>query len=217
MSDNGAKRSYSPALGVDWLLPLYDPLLRAVIPEQEIKERLVALGDVRAGDRVLDLGCGTATLSLIIKQAHPDARVVGLDADARAIERATQKALRQRVAIDFDVGLATALPYADASVDRVFSAFVFHHLSSPDKLAAMREVRRVLTPAGLFGILDFGRPPTRFGRLLSPLLHPGRYARDNIRGRLPEIMREAGFPSVHEAARRTLLVGSVSFLLGRPS
>lgn len=217
MSDHRANRSYSPALGVDWLLPLYDPLLKAVIPEEAIKRHLVGLADIRAGDRVLDLGCGTATLTLLIKQAHPGAHVSGLDADARAIARAQEKASHAGMAIRFDTGLATALPYADASVDRVLSAFVFHHLSSADKLTTMREVRRVLTPDGLFGILDFGRPPTRLGRLLSPVLHPGRYARDNIRGRLPELMRDAGFAAVREAARRTLVVGSVSHLIGRPS
>ncbi|MBX3025575.1 methyltransferase domain-containing protein [bacterium] len=208
-------RAYSPALGVDWLLPLYDPILRAVIPEEAIKRQLVALAAIQPGDVVVDLGCGTATLSVLIKAMQPAAEVVGLDPDAKALERARQKAAAAGLAMRFDLGFATALPYADASVDRVLSAFVFHHLPSEAKRATLREVLRVLKPGAAFCVLDFGQPPTRLGRLLAPLLHPGRDARDNIRGRLPALMREAGFADVHEAARRTLIVGSVSHLVGR--
>jgi SAM-dependent methyltransferase len=207
--------AYAPALGVDWLLPLYDPILRAVIPEDAIKRQLVTLAAIAPGHRVLDLGCGTATLTLLIKAMHPDAEVVGLDPDVKALRRARDKAAAAGVTIAFDEGVATALPYGDASLDRVLSAFVFHHLSTEQKRGTMREVRRVLKPGGTFGVLDFGRPPTAVGRLLAPLLHPGRHARDNVRGRLPALMREAGFVAVGEAARRTLVVGSVSHLIGR--
>ncbi|MEO8601013.1 MAG: class I SAM-dependent methyltransferase [bacterium] len=208
---------FAPALALEGLLPLYDPILRAVIPEEAIKRQLVTLSRIATGHRVLDLGCGTATLTLYIKEMHRDADVVGLDPDAKALERAAQKAAAADLAIGFDVGSATALPYVDGSLDRVLSAFVFHHLSRDEKRATFREVLRVLKPGGTFGLLDFGRPPTALGRLLSPLLHPGRHARDNVRGRLPELLREAGFPDVREAARRTLVVGSVShWICGKP-
>lgn len=207
--------SYSPALGLDWLLPLYDPILRAVIPEEAIKRQLVTLAAIGAGHRVLDLGCGTATLTVLIKAMHPEAEVVGLDPDAAALQRARDKSTAAGLTIAYDLGVATALPYGDASLDRVLSAFVFHHLSTDQKRGTMREVLRALKPGGTFTVLDFGRPPTAAGRLLAPLLHPGRHARDNVRGRLPEFMREAGFAAVGEAARRTLVVGSVSHLTGR--
>ncbi|MGH7790174.1 MAG: class I SAM-dependent methyltransferase [Candidatus Binatia bacterium] len=202
-------RSYAPALGLDWLLPLYDPILRAVIPEEAIKRQLVGLADIAPGHRVLDVGCGTATLSLYIKQMHPEAEVIGLDADAKALDKGREKAAAAALPICFDVGMADALPYADASIDRALCAFVFHHLAREQKHGTLREIRRVLKPGGRFAMLDFGQPPTRIGALLAPLLHPGRHARDNVQGRLPQFMREAGF-AVTEVARRTLLVGSVS-------
>lgn len=210
-----SSKTYSPALGLDWLLPLYDPILRAAIPEEAIKRQLVEFAALRPGQRVLDLGCGTATLTLLVKAMQPEAEVVGVDADAKALQRAQQKADAAGLAMRFDAGLATALPYADASFDAVVSAFVFHHLSRPQKLATMGEILRVLKPGRSFVLLDFGRPPTRLGILLSPFLHPGRHARDNIRGRLPEFMAEAGFADVRQVARRTLLVGSVSHWIGR--
>lgn len=208
-------RSYSPALGFDWLLPLYDPLIRAIVPEEAIKRELVRLAGIESGHRVLDLGCGTATLSLFIKEMHPEAEVLGLDADVKALDKARQKASVANLQIRFDVGLATALPYDDASIDRVLSAFVFHHLSHEQKQQTLREILRILKPGGSFNLLDFGKPNSRLGILLAPLLHPGRNARDNIRGRLPQLMRDAGFRDVRQAARRTIAVGSISHWTSR--
>ncbi len=208
-------QSYSPALGLDWLLPLYDPVVRAIVPEEELKRDLVRLAAIGGGHRVLDVGCGTATLTLFIKEMHPEAEVVGLDPDVKALEKARQKAAAGNLPIRFDVGFATALPYEEASMDRVLSALVFHHLSHEQKAATLREIRRVLKPNGSFYLLDFGKPKGRLGALLAPFLHPGRNARDNIKGRLPELMREAGFSDVREAAQRTTAVGSISHWSGR--
>ena len=60
--------------------------------------------------------------------------------------------------IHFDRGLATALPYTDASFDRVFSTLFFHHLGNTDKHAALREAYRVLAPGAELHIADWGRP-----------------------------------------------------------
>ncbi len=207
--------SYSPALGLDWLLPIYDPLLRAFMPEEELKRDLVRLAQIDDGHRVLDVGCGTATLTLYIKEMHPAAEVVGLDPDVKALEKARQKAAAADLSIAFDVGLGTALPYGDASMDRVLSALVFHHLTHEQKRATLREIWRVLKPNGSFNLLDFGQPRGRLGALLAPFLHPGRNARDNIKGHLPPLMREAGFADLREAAQRTIVVGSISHWTGR--
>src|SRR5262245_2499174 len=74
-------RSFVPALGFDWLTPLYDPLIRLALREEAVKQRLVDQARIAPGMQVLDLGCGTGTLALLIKRSHPTARVVGLDVD----------------------------------------------------------------------------------------------------------------------------------------
>ncbi|HKO99353.1 MAG TPA: hypothetical protein VJU86_20305 [Pyrinomonadaceae bacterium] len=65
--------SYIPALSRDWLTPLYDSLIRWTMPESTFKRRLIGQTRIKSGHRVLDLGCGTATLTLFIKQSHFDA------------------------------------------------------------------------------------------------------------------------------------------------
>src|SRR5262245_18155400 len=140
-------RSYLPAAGHDWFLPLYDPFVR-LLGGDAARERLIDQGAIEPGHRVLEIGCGTGGLVLAIKRRYPDATVVGLDPDPKALARADRKAARAGVAIDLDQGFADALPYPESSFERVFSSFMFHHLQGDEKPNTLREVRRVLAPHG---------------------------------------------------------------------
>src|SRR5215475_1104449 len=148
-------RSYLPGMGRDWLLPLYDPITRA-LGAPSAHRLLADQADLRPGQRVLEIGCGTGNLLLMVKRRHPDATVVGLDPDPEALARARRKAARAGLSVQLDRGFADELPYPDGSVDRVLSAFMFHHLEPADRRSALREVRRVLAPGGSLHLLDFG-------------------------------------------------------------
>ena len=76
---SNAHDKYIPALRRHRLTPLYDPLQRWLLREMTFKTRLMKRARIQAGQRVLDLGCGTGTLSVLVKRTHPDAEVVGLD------------------------------------------------------------------------------------------------------------------------------------------
>lgn len=62
---------FIPALRYRSLTRFYDPAVRWALREREFKAQLVEQGSVAPGDRVLDLGYGTATLSLMVKRTHP--------------------------------------------------------------------------------------------------------------------------------------------------
>ena len=79
---------YIPALRFSWLTPVYDPVLRRMMPEVALKQRLVAQAQIAAGQRILDLGAGTGTLTVMVKQNCPAADVVGLDGDPQVRARA---------------------------------------------------------------------------------------------------------------------------------
>lgn len=69
---------YIPAAGHDFLLPLYDPVLRFLMRERKLRTRFLDLAAIQPGQRVLDLGCGTATLLLLAKERCPGADLVGV-------------------------------------------------------------------------------------------------------------------------------------------
>lgn len=206
---------YIPALSFDWLTPLYDPLLRWGMREETFKRDLIQQARIQPGYRVLDLGCGTATLTILVKQTHPDAEVIGLDGDPNVLEIGRAKAAKAGVDITLDHGLAFQLPYPEDSFDRVLSSLVLHHLTSENKRRAFREVYRVLRPGGEFHVVDFGRPHSAYSRLVSPLIRRLEEAADNVNGLLPEMIRHAGVEQVEEPAHYTTLFGDLSLYLAR--
>ena len=211
------REKYIPALGHDWLTPLYDPLLRWVMREETFKRRLIAQADIQPGQRVLDLGCGTATLTILIKQVHPDSEVVGVDADVKVLDIGRAKASKAGVDITLDHGMAFQLPYADASFDRVLSSLMLHHLTTENKRRTLSEVFRVLRPGGELHVVDFGKPHSVWTSLLAIIMQRFEEASDNVNGRLPEIFHQAGFEEVQEMGWHATAFGSLSLYRARKS
>jgi methylase of polypeptide subunit release factors len=78
---NDDRTNYIPALRYEWLTGLYDTVMDKLMHETEFKQALVRQARLAKNHRVLDLGCGTATLTLIIKQSFPNTEVTGLDGE----------------------------------------------------------------------------------------------------------------------------------------
>ena len=147
---------YIPALSYAWLTRWYDPVVRWTTREAVFRGRLLAQATIKPGHRVLDVGCGTGSLALLIKRAQPGAIVTGIDGDSTILASAKAKAAHAHVGIEWTEGRADALPFPDASFERVVSSLVFHHLDRATKLAALREIHRVLAPGGEFHFADWG-------------------------------------------------------------
>ena len=201
---------YIPALSNDRLTPLFDPVIRWSMRELELKRRLIKQARIEPGHHVLDLGCGTATLTILIKQTYPAAEVVGLDGDPKILAMAEAKAAQAGVKLALDHGLAYELPYPDQSFDRVVSSLVIHHLTTVNKRRTFKEIYRVLRPGGEFHVLDFSQPYTLYTAIVSVLIRRLEEAADNVQGRLPEMMSEAGFDQVGIYQRFTAIFGSLA-------
>src|SRR5215203_4823662 len=207
------RKTYLPGMGHDWLLPLYDPLQR-LLGFETIHRQLVDQASIQPNHRVIEIGCGTGNLSILIKRLHPQAEVVGLDPDPKALARARRKAEREALSVQLDRAFAEELPYPDASFDRVFSAFMFHHLDPDANEKTLQEARRVLKPSGSLHLLDFGGANVRsdgFIARLHRLHHRSEHLRDNFGGRIPTLMREAGFADPTEVAHRITIVGRLTY------
>jgi ubiquinone/menaquinone biosynthesis C-methylase UbiE len=206
---------YIPALRFGWLTPAYDPLFRWVFREDAFRRYLIGLASIQPGMRLLDLGCGTATLTILVKQLHPEADLVGIDGDLNVLAVARAKAAQSGENIRLDHGMADQLPYADRSFDRVLSSLVFHHLNKGAKQRALQEVYRVLRPGGELIFMDIGPPHTPWTRFISKFMRRMEEASDNIQGALPGMMQLAGFNPIHEKARWGMIFGTLVFIQAR--
>jgi SAM-dependent methyltransferase len=212
-----AQSTYVPALGLHWLTRFYDPVIRLTLREEAFKQSLVRQAGLAPGHAALDLGCGTGTLTLMLKHACPEAHVTGLDGDPEVLGLARQKIAASGLAVELREGLAYDLPFPPATFDRVVSSLVFHHLSDADKERAFREVHRVLKPGGECHIADWGKPENALMYLASlgiRWLDGAERTRVNLEGRLPDLMRGAGLVDVRETEQWMTLFGTLALYRG---
>ena len=129
------------------------------------RRRAVAALAPQGGERYLDVGCGTGDVMLEVLRAAPASTVVGVDPARAMMAVAASKAARAGVAerAAFVAGDALRLPFADAAVHGVISAFTLRNLT--DRRQACRELRRVLVPGGRLVLLETSVPANRLLRL----------------------------------------------------
>ena len=134
--------------------------------ERQLRQQMIQLARLDAGDTVLDIGCGTGTLAIAVKKRVGSAGAVfGIDASSAMVARATRKSVRAGVDVAFTKAFVEALPFPDARFDVVLSTMMLHHLPRQIRRQCAAEIRRVLKPRGRLLVVDFGRPQNRHGIL----------------------------------------------------
>lgn len=204
---------YIPALGVGWLTPVYDAVVALTTRERRFRNLLIDQVAPPSGIELLDLGCGTGSLAIGIKRRHPTTRITGVDGDPKVLQLAARKTAREGVEVHFDRALANALPYPDASFDRVVSSLFFHHLSWRAKQEAAAEALRVLRPGGELHVVDWGRPNNGLMRLLFLVVQfvdGFESTSDNVAGRLVELFASVGFEGAVRTATLNTPLGTLS-------
>lgn len=207
------KDEYIPALNKHFFTPLYDPIMRYVMREEVFKRILIDHANPLPAERILDLGCGTGTLTLMIQKHQPDAVVYGLDADPEVLAIARRKAAQSEITgIHWSQGLADDLSYADCAFDLVLTSMVLHHLTHAKKHKGFQEVARVLSPNGRFLIADFGKPRDGLMRLVTFWMSKFEQTAEHFNGHIPQLLRSAGFGSITELEYFRTLFGPVTIL-----
>jgi ubiquinone/menaquinone biosynthesis C-methylase UbiE len=177
-------------MGRHWMLFLYDPFAR-VAGLSQVHGELLDRAGVRAGHRVLEIGCGPGDLLMQLGRRVPGADLTGIDPDPAALRMARRKAVRRRLTVRFMLAYADELPLPDDSFDRVLCSYMLHHLDEEPQVAAMREIRRVLRPGGELHVVDADGTP-----------HPGARGHQHPRlaghtpARIQAVMRQGGLTEV---------------------
>ena len=207
------EHKYVPALGFHWLTPFYDLISGGTVRERTFKRALIDQADLEPGQRVLDLGAGTGTLTIWIKQHLPQAEVVGVDYDPAILAKAVAKARESNLAIRFDRASSFALPYPAGHFDRALSSLFFHHLTWDEKVQTAEELFRVLKPNAELHVADWGAAanPLMRGLFLVVQLFDGfRTTRDNVAGRLVTLFEDAGFVAVRQRKSYATMYGTLA-------
>ena len=124
-----------------YMAPYYDLVmgLMTLGGEKALRRREAELALIKPGDAVLEIGCGTGSLTLAARaKAGPGGRVCGIDAAPEMIEAARRKAVKAAVEIDFQEGLIQKIPYPDGSFDEILCSFMIFHMSEGVRRAADR-------------------------------------------------------------------------------
>jgi ubiquinone/menaquinone biosynthesis C-methylase UbiE len=186
----------------------YDSYMRKMTLGQEraLREMTVNLAQVKPGDCVLEVGCGTGTLTLAAKrQAGPSSEVYGIDVIPGMIELSRQKAAQAQVDITFQLGSIEAIPFPVDQFDVVMCSFMIFHMSDMVRRKGIPEIYRVLKPQGRLLVLDLALPTQPLPRAIARALFGGMLQHD-LRELLP-LMETSSFSDIEIAQARFRVLG----------
>ena len=207
---------FTPAFPV---LGLYDPIIRLLTRERAWRTALLASLDPRAGELIVDAGCGTATFLGDIGRHVPGVALIGIDPDERILDRARHKLAAMGVAAELHRGYLRDLAglLSGREAHKITSSLVFHQVPLPEKRAGLAAMHAALAPRGKVLIADYGLQRTAAMRALFRIVQCVDGFEDtqpNADGCMPALMREAGFVDVAETRVFATLTGSISIYCG---
>lgn len=174
----------------------YDPITQNVLPPNEtwVRQGLVNLvkGNPR---RILDLGCGTGSTTLLLKQKFHNAQVTGLDLSCYMLTMASYKAKQAGLNIHWQQGLAESTTLPDASFDLIAISLLFHETPESVTKAILRECFRLLGPSGQVLILDGNQKTLRHTSWLTEVFEEP-YIKDYAQGSVDAWLGAANFEAI---------------------
>lgn len=206
---------FVPALGKHWLTGMYDVAIALMTRERTWRRGLIKLIEPADGDVIVDVGAGTGTLAIALKQRAPGARVIGIDPDRAVLEIARRKAARASVSVEWieAFGDEVADVVGAGTVQKAVSSLVFHQCPPIVKGKILDSMRRVLRPGGRLSIADYGLQRTALMRLLFRQvqnLDGWDNTTPNAKGELPLYIARAGFAETEEIDVIPTPTGSIS-------
>ena len=174
----------------------YDPITQYFVPPNETWVRQDATDKIQVQPRrILDLGCGTGSTTLMLKRAFPAAEVLGLDLSPYMLVIADYKAREASLDIHWRHGNAEDTGFPDAHFDLVTASLLFHETPPTATRSILRECFRLLTPGGQVLILDGNQNTLQQASWLTEIFEEP-YIRDYAAGNLDAWMGAAGFEAV---------------------
>ena len=163
-----AEPDFIPALGKAGGVEDYDRAVKFWTREKAWRPAFASAIAPREQDRILDVGCGTGSLILLLLSACPKAAYVGLDPDETILDLAKAKLLGQPTSIAFVRGFArdAANDGREGQFDKAISSLLFHQIPLTEKRAGIAAMARAVRLGGEVHIADYGRQQGLVARTL---------------------------------------------------
>lgn len=174
----------------------YDPVTKYALPPNETWNREEAIKAIQGSPRkILDLGCGTGSTTILLKQAFPNAEVIGLDLSPYMLVMAEYKAKKSALDIKWVHGLAEGTDFSEAEFDLVTASLLFHETPTHITQAILQECFRLLSPSGQIIILDGHQKTLRHSEWLTDIFEEP-YIKEYAEGSLDAWLGAAGFSKI---------------------
>jgi ubiquinone/menaquinone biosynthesis C-methylase UbiE len=193
---------------MDRMVNSYDKYMKRVTlgRENTLRRMTVDLARINPGDSVLEVGCGTGTLTIAAKEkAGPAGSVYGIDMIAGMIEKSREKAKNANLDITFRPGSIDNLSFPDNHFDVVMCSFMIFHMSEKVRNNGIGEIYRVLKPGGNLLILDISLPSGTLSRLLVKILLGFMLRHDLVE--LKPVMESSGFSQIENSTAEFRVFG----------
>ena len=136
--------------------------------EQSFRRKCLDFACIEKGDKVLDVGCGSGTLTRLIAECLGcSGQVIGVDLSESALKEA-RNLQNQRIA--FTCACGENLPLRSSRFDKCFLSFALHHMDKQARQNTLQEVSRTLTPGGSLFVIEYNLPERVMARLASRAL-----------------------------------------------
>ncbi|OJU10638.1 MAG: hypothetical protein BGN88_15095 [Clostridiales bacterium 43-6] len=200
------------------MVDTYDSYMQKITfgRENKLREMTIDLANIKPGDNVLEIGCGTGTLTLEAKRkSGPSGKVCGIDIIPGMVERSQQKAAQANMDVMFQLGSIDNIPFPDDQFDAVMCSFMIFHMSETVRRKGIEEIFRVLKPKGQIVVLDLNLPIRRVPRALMKMFLGFMFKHD-LKELLP-IMESIGFSDLEleQVKFRVFGMPAISFVRGK--
>lgn len=190
---------FAPACLSNFFTPFYDLVVEQGGLGKSFQKKILKFVDIKDGESILDVGCGTGTFVIEAKSQYPNNRIVGVDVDENILKIAKKKLAKNNLTVELIQSGAEKLPFESQSFNVIVSSLTLHHLPTDIKKQALKEIYRVLKKDGRFLLADIGKQDELFWKIKFALDFESlfsatkEYMKDNFAGRIPVFVGEAGF------------------------
>ena len=192
---------YIPPAGWHAVTKLYDIFCIIAGLGKSFKRKIAESVQLHNDAIIADIGCGTGIFLEVIKKRYPNAKIIGIDPDKKALKIAKSHLKQYSFEVELIQAFAESLPLDSNSVDACFSTLALHHMPDEIKYKALEEMYRILKDGGQIIIADFGKTNSWFMKKFL-FFEEQEYIKSNFEGLIPQYLERVGFKNVRIVSKK---------------